>query len=208
MWDRRVWLFGPNAVRRRRAPRDVRAEGPPFRRRRAPRDVLAFRRTQNVSGRRRRRPNAPPPRLPEWAYEERNQPVLFTMCTANRRSFLTRPAIARLVVRAVHENAQIYGVHVFAYCIMPDHLHLVATVAEEGGNTRRFAEGVKRTTGYSLRDAGIEPPIWQRGYWDRHARSGEDLGTQIEYVLANPVRAGWCERPEDWPCSAFFGYSG
>jgi len=128
------------------------------------------------------------------------------MCTAKRRCFLTRPEIARLIVDAIGQNAQVYRAYVFVYCIMPDHLHVLAAVAEAGGNTRRFAEGVKRTTGHALREAGVAPPIWQRGYWDRHSRTFEDLGTQIEYVLANPVRAGLCEKPEDWPYSEFFGY--
>jgi putative transposase len=147
-----------------------------------------------------------PHRLPAEAYREPWQPVCFSICTARRGALLTRNGIPELLVDAMDHNASDHACALIAYCIMPDHLHLVACVVREGGDLRGFVGGLKRRTATTLRSAGTEPPIWERSYWDRHVRSDEDLSATIEYILANPVRKGLCDRPEDWPYAEFRGY--
>ena len=167
---------------------------------------MEYRGAEQMKDRESRHPRRHPHRLPREAYQQVNQPVFFSMCTGRRRPFLTVPPNAELVVQAVDPNARINKSFVIAYCIMPDHLHLLACVTEEGGDVLSFVEGLKKTTGHSLRRSGVSPPIWQRSLWDRHARKRHDLSRQIAYVLANPVRWGLCEQPEEWPYSEFRGY--
>ena len=155
------------------------------------------------------KPNWPrhhPHRLQREAYQQVNQPVFFSLCTAHRRPFLTEPRNARAVIRALDADAPLHRSFVIAYCVMPDHLHFVACVTAAGGDVFSFAEAAKKTTGQDLRQLGVAPPIWQRSLWDRHARKQEDLGQQIDYVLQNPVRRGLCGDPDEWPYSEFRGY--
>jgi len=88
-----------------------------------------------------------------------------------------------------------------AYCLMPNHFHLVVETELDD-----LSRGMNRLNG-----------IYAQRFNLRHERSGhlfqgrfsvraiEDeayLTDACAYVLDNPVRAGLCESPEDWPWSA------
>jgi len=45
---------------------------------------------------------------------------------------------------------------------------------------------------------GGRGPVWQREYFDRIIRRGEDIQQKGAYVCANPVRAGIVEREQDY----------
>jgi REP element-mobilizing transposase RayT len=45
-------------------------------------------------------------------------------------------------------------------------------------------------------------PIWQRSFEDRRIRDREDFMRHREYIHHNPVRAGLCQLPEDYPFSS------
>ena len=113
-----------------------------------------------------------------------------------------------MVVKALNRNAEARETCIIAYCIMPDHLHIVACNGREGEDIRDFVKGLKLTTSRLFREAGVEPLYWQRSYWDKHARRCGDLAAQVEYVLMNPVTKGLCADPEDWPYSEFRGWPG
>ncbi|AKJ63676.1 Transposase [Kiritimatiella glycovorans] len=42
-------------------------------------------------------------------------------------------------------------------------------------------------------------PFWQRDCWDRQLRRGQSYSEKWAYVQNNPVRAGLCATPEEWP---------
>jgi len=147
-----------------------------------------------------------PHRFAPDAYWMLWQAVRFTVCTKDRRPELTRRGIPEVLVEALDHNATNNGCEIIAYCIMPDHLHVMACVAQQGGDLIALIDGFKKRTGRALRQMGASFPVWQRNYWDRHARSDRDLAEAIEYILMNPVRKGLCLRPEDWPHSEFRGY--
>ena len=46
---------------------------------------------------------------------------------------------------------------------------------------------------------GIEPPFWQRDYFDRYLRSADNYSEKWDYVAMNPVRQKLCDKPNDWP---------
>ena len=57
----------------------------------------------------------------------------------------------------------------------------------------------KRTT---LRYANLRTTtLWQDGYFERVLRRDEDTQSVIDYILANPIRAGLVERAVDYPFS-------
>ncbi len=70
----------------------------------------------------------------------------------------------------------------------------VAAVPPGGGS-------VTRTGGPGSTPAvpDMPDPLWQRDCWDTQLRRGENYHAKWEYVRRNPVRAGLCRRPEDWP---------
>jgi REP element-mobilizing transposase RayT len=75
-----------------------------------------------------------------------------------------------------------------AYCLMPDHVHLVATGQTPESDLRRFVARWKQATGFAWSRLG-HGRLWQAGYWDRLARFDEPIDEMVRYVVENPVRA-------------------
>ena len=111
--------------------------------------------------------------------------------------------------------------HLFAYVIMPEHVHVVLQPLP-GVKMQTVLWHVKRpVTAAALAWAGNHCPdflasmadvqpcgkvayrFWQRGGgYDRNLRSASDMHEKIAYIHENPVRRGLARRPEDWPHSS------
>ncbi|GAA5481432.1 hypothetical protein Hsar01_00641 [Haloferula sargassicola] len=48
---------------------------------------------------------------------------------------------------------------------------------------------------WTAKEAAIS---WQDGFFDHRIRADESLEEKSHYIAMNPVRAGLCEKPEDW----------
>jgi len=46
-----------------------------------------------------------------------------------------------------------------------------------------------------------ETPLWQKGYYEHVLRDEEDSKEIAFYIIANPVRAGLVQSPDDYPFS-------
>ena len=76
--------------------------------------------------------------------------------------------------------------------VMPDHLHLICRVNHHRG----MSKVIKDFKSYIGRTGAVR---WQRGYFDHRLRSPSEYLDKYDYVRSNPVRAGLCPTPEDWP---------
>lgn len=92
-----------------------------------------------------------------------------------------------------------HGVAVGRYVLMPDHVHLFVCLPETGLRLMDWVERLKRGLGVGLAERGAERPIWQDGFFDHVMRGADSYSEKWRYVRENPVRAGLCARPEDWP---------
>jgi putative transposase len=110
---------------------------------------------------------------------------------ADRRFFL------RLLGEVVDRNDWL--VHVF--CLMTNHYHLVVEALLED-----LSDGFHRLNGVYAqafnRRYGRRGHLWGDRYWSGLIESDEELSATCSYVLANPVRAGLCDRPHEWRWSA------
>jgi REP element-mobilizing transposase RayT len=138
-----------------------------------------------------------PHRLPRRAYQVPGQPVAFTI-RVEPGLVLTHREPAGLLLQAMRYNARTHGCQMMAYCIMPDHLHLLARVGPHGGDLLDFVDGFKRRTATTLARFARGSAVWQEGYWDRHVRSNEPVANIIHYILMNPVRAELCSHWDEW----------
>jgi putative transposase len=93
------------------------------------------------------------------------------------------------------------GVEVWAYCLMPNHIHLIASpdsgagLAIAVGNTHtRYTRMVNKREGWS----GF---LWQ-GRFASFPMDDDYLRKCIRYVGLNPVRAGLVDRAVEWPWSS------
>jgi putative transposase len=99
-----------------------------------------------------------------------------------------------------------------AWCVLPDHLHVVWTLppGDDDFATRwmlikaQFSRRVENGERLSAsRRKHHERGIWQRRYWEHLIRDERDLQNHIDYIHFNPVKHGWAQRPGDWPYSSF-----
>jgi len=92
-----------------------------------------------------------------------------------------------------------------AWVVMPNHVHLVTTPLP-GKPLAGIIQSLKSFTANEanklLERTGT---FWMPDYFDRYIRNQKHLATAIAYVENNPVKAGLCNRAEDWPFgSAWF----
>jgi REP element-mobilizing transposase RayT len=122
-------------------------------------------------------------------------------CARDGPRWLEDPNIAASFVEAL-----LYGERVrrsydlFAWVVMPNHVHVVL---KPHAKLRDYAMGKTATAVRANSIAGrTGQPFWQREYFDRWIRTDKELASVIAYVEANPVKAGYVIRPEDWPWSS------
>ncbi len=93
------------------------------------------------------------------------------------------------------------GVDVWAYCLMPNHVHLVVVPQDKAGLARLFRH-VHR--GYTRRINFREK--WKGHLWQERFHSfvmdEQYLLAAVRYVELNPVRAKLCVHPRDWKWSS------
>jgi REP element-mobilizing transposase RayT len=119
--------------------------------------------------------------------------------------WLKNPVIAQLVVKALrYFDSQRYYLH--AWCVMPNHVHVVFTVISNGDESDSDLDPIlhswKSFTAHEankiLRRMG---KFWQGEYYDHLIRCDEDFGHSVDYTLENPIKAGLCIHWYQWPWS-------
>ena len=99
------------------------------------------------------------------------------------------------------EQARKHHLAIWAYCLMTNHIHLIAVP----GDARSLGRGIGEThRRYTLRinsREGWRGYLWQGRFFScpldqRH------LLAAARYIERNPVRAGLVERPEEWEWSS------
>ena len=149
----------------------------------------------------RRKPN----RLAPESYQGR-QAYFLTLCTNERRKVFTVPTFIDPLIALLRVTSTTHTFNVYAYCFMPDHLHLVVTGESEAANLPKFIQTFKSLAARESWKHGIQR-LWEKGFYDHILRNGESLEAVASYTLENPVRAGLVPRPEEWPYSGSFVFA-
>jgi putative transposase len=121
-----------------------------------------------------------------------------TFCTRSRSTIFIDAIIARDTLAQILRTASEEHFSVLAYCLMPDHVHLLVEGTTQRADLRRFAKMSKQRSGaiHALRS---RERLWQEGYHDHILRKDEDLKSVARYILENPVRAGLVRAPTEYP---------
>jgi len=93
---------------------------------------------------------------------------------------------------------QSFAIH--AYCVMPDHVHLLVEGMIETCNLVRFVSSFKQQTGFSYEKKNGRQ-LWQPRYYDHILRKAVAADAVAWYIWLNPVRKGLCSVPQDYPLS-------
>ena len=103
--------------------------------------------------------------------------------------------------RLLGEAAARANTQVWAYCLMPNHIHVILTPSDEDGLRRTFADLHRRYTRFINAREGWTGHLWQ-GRFGSVAMDDAYLVNAVRYVAMNPVRAGLVKRPADWRWSS------
>jgi len=105
-------------------------------------------------------------------------------------------------VALLKEARSRYSVHIFAYCLMPNHFHLVMQ-PECGEALSGFMQWLltSHVRRYHRR-RGTSGHVWQGRYKSFLIQRDAHLLVAIRYVERNPVRAGLVDSAADWRWSS------
>ncbi|HTZ75589.1 MAG TPA: transposase [Candidatus Aquilonibacter sp.] len=152
-----------------------------------------------------------------------------TICCESRRPVFENPARATWLIDMLRSESDTHGFAVFAYCVMPDHLHALVSGSDEGSDLLTFVRSFKGRSEYQyrlrqkIRNPPMEnrprnaratmaatnanstrPVLWQKKFYDRILRANDNFDAVAGYIWTNPVRAGLCVDPRDYAHSGSF----
>ena len=94
------------------------------------------------------------------------------------------------------------AVTVDAYCILPNHVHILLTInnnrATDGRrdpSLREIVGSLKSYTTYAYRKESGNRILWQERYYEHVVRNDEDYAEKYEYIINNPLK--WIEKHKE-----------
>ena len=149
-------------------------------------------------------------RLPASVYEQ-GHTFFITISTYHKHPWFSQyPLLCQASVQLLKDLSSAHNFKVFAWCIMPDHIHFLV----QGVNIINFVRLFKGKLTPIARS--IEPgrKLWQRSFFDHAIRKEESLHNIACYIWENPIRAKITDEPtryrwsgsEVWPdWRSFYG---
>lgn len=143
-----------------------------------------------------------PPRL-------QSDEVLYHLTTrgVDRRAIFLDDEDRRFFLRLLARIVRVDGFVVHAYCLMPNHVHLLVETPRAN-----LAHGMQRLLGHYAREhnarAGRRGHLFERRYLDKLVETEEHLISTARYLARNPVEAGLCAHPADWRWSSYRATAG
>ncbi|MBN9656625.1 MAG: transposase [Acidobacteria bacterium] len=120
--------------------------------------------------------------------------------TARQLVFRTR-ADRLVYLDLLREQAAFTNVRILAYCLMPNHIHLIAVPPETDslavllprvhGRFAQYFNARRRRCGHLWQNRFFSCPMGQSHLW-----------TAVHYVEANPIRAGLVQQPVEYEWSS------
>ena len=146
-------------------------------------------------------------RLKSWNYSN-NGGYFITICTNNRKHILSKICVGDgFPVPQLTKTGQIVDdyikninlkyscVTVSEYVIMPNHIHLLLLIDNNGtGNPSPtvgniigwFKYNTTKSVNEKYKTAGNK--LWQRSYYDHIIRDEKDYMEKLNYILSNPLK--------------------
>jgi putative transposase len=170
----------------------------------------------------------PPFRKRVKSYNEPGHAHELTFSCFRRLPLLSKDRTRRWFVEALASARCNRNLALWAYVIMPEHVHVLVWPRDAVYEVRLIRTALKvpvqrKALAYLRRHAPrfldrlrdeqpngeVHYRFWQRGGgYDRNITDPATLRAVIEYIHNNPVRRGLVNRPTDWPWSSARFYAG
>jgi putative transposase len=152
------------------------------------------------------------------------QSYFVTICCNHRVSYLREETMAQRVLTLLLECAASHAFRLHAFCLMPDHVHVLAEGTHDRCDLREFIRLFKQRTAFEFRKshrptvvAGLQTrdfsgsrcgehstasaTLWEMSYYDHVLRPSDAIEDVACYIWWNPVRQGLCACPHQFPYS-------
>ena len=125
-----------------------------------------------------------------------------TSVTDQRRRLFQTDRKSRLLLDVLKENREKSRFLLHEFVVMPNHFHLIMTPAHEI-SLEKAAQFIKGGFSYrAKKELNYRFEVWERGFTNQRIRDAEDYQRYRNYIHQNPVRAGLCATPEEYPYSS------
>jgi putative transposase len=146
------------------------------------------------------------PRLRGFSYEGQHG-YHVVIVTRHRAQLFTDVKLGEWCLALLSATAARKGFELFAYCLMPDHLHILARGTTESSRLIEFVRIFKQRTAFEFKKQTGEQ-LWQDSYFDRVLRRDEHAEAVANYIFHNPVEAGLVSEGPDYRLSGGLAFDG
>jgi putative transposase len=138
-------------------------------------------------------------RLPPQNYFGR-QAYFVTICCDRRAPSLRDPATAQSVLALLLQCAATHSFLLHAYCVMPDHSHVLTEGLHDRSDLHEFIRVLKQRSAFAFRKSHSRR-LWEMSYHDHILRPSDGIEDVACYIWWNPVRKKLCAHPQEFPFS-------
>ncbi len=128
------------------------------------------------------------------------QTYFITICCDHRVPHLLAKTTAQRVLHLLLECAASHSFRLHAFCLMPDHLHVLAAGAHSRCDLSEFIRLFKQRTAFEFRKSHRRR-LWEMSYHDHVLRPADSIEDVACYIWGNPVRKRLCTHPHEFPYS-------
>jgi len=151
-----------------------------------------------------------------------------TTTVVNHKPIFRRPQLVQIIIDSLDYIRKSHWVKIYAYVIMPDHLHLILKYLDNHTpaqvmrdfkkfTAKRIIERLQEDNDQNLLTFFVHSAshtskqrykVWQEQYFAKNIFSEEFLVQKMAYVHNNPLQENWrlAERAEDYPYSSARNY--
>jgi len=123
-----------------------------------------------------------------------------TFCTQDRKPVFGDAPLVEAIRSVLIESCDVEHFILYAYCFMPDHLHVEVVGSQDSANLQRLVRTFKGRAATEARKLGIRA-LWQKGFYDHVLRERHGPDCVAHYIFQNPVRKGLVQNWIEWPYS-------
>ena len=103
----------------------------------------------------------------------------------------------RAYLELISDAAKASGTEIWAYCLMPNHVHFIMAPTHPDGLRATFAEAHRRYSARIHARLKLTGHLWQ-GRFSSTVMDERHLIAAARYIAMNPVVAGMARRARDW----------
>jgi REP element-mobilizing transposase RayT len=140
-------------------------------------------------------------RLAGFDYADADHAYFLTICSRLNTAPFTDGRLAQEVVASLDWLRAHRGLLLYAWCLMPDHLHLLLRPSDRQRPLGALMGAFKSYTTRQSWGLSYRGQLWQSRYYDHIVRRSEDGKRIAAYIVENPIRKSLVETVDAYPWS-------